>query len=180
MTQPIGFDSRWGHYASDAQRPTVAPVSRKQAVAQRFWLQVDRRDPESCWPWKAGTKENGYGYYRLDGRRVYAHRVALLLVDVDVYGKVVRHLCNNPPCCNPNHLAVGTHAENSADMVSMGRSLRGERCPRAKLTAAQVAEIRALRAGGKRLREIAVRFGVTSTTVSHIARGKTWRPEVVR
>lgn len=94
-----------------------------------FWSNVDRsRGPAACWPWKRGTDANGYGWLRWHGQRARAHRVALALDGrPPAPGQVARHLCNNMRCCNPAHLAIGTHRDNAQDRVAAGHQKCGKR-----------------------------------------------------
>jgi DNA-binding transcriptional regulator YiaG len=85
----------------------------------------------------------------------------------------VCHRCDNPPCCNPGHLWVGTQAENMADMSEKGRAARGEASPRSKLTEAQAIEIIAAR-GAVSQADLAARFGVSQAAVSLIWTGRRW------
>ncbi len=90
----------------------------------------------------------------------------------------VLHRCDNPKCCNPAHLFLGTVADNTRDMDSKGRrrSRFGEGHPHAKLTAAKVIEIRRLYAqGGKTHRALADEFGVAAPVVTRIINRKSWR-----
>lgn len=83
----------------------------------------------------------------------------------------VCHRCDNPVCVNPNHLFLGTPADNAADMVAKGRHCAGQLNRRAKLTDAQVIAIRA----DKRLqKQIAADYGVTLAAISHIKTGRRW------
>lgn len=102
-----------------------------------FHAHVDRSGgPDACWPW-TGMKIKGYGRFGTRHRvRFLAHRVAYELANGPIVGhipgdpvaeRLVMHLCDNPPCCNPKHLRVGTDAENIADCVAKGRNSRGER-----------------------------------------------------
>lgn len=146
----------------------------RHTIEREFWARLDRAT--GCWTWPGWRDQDGYGRLNFDGRRYYAHRLAwALAVGTVPHGMFVLHRCDNPPCCNPGHLFLGTHRDNMADQVAKKRSLFGERNPRAKLTAAQVDEIRALLAE-RRLsqREIGIRFGVTQSAVSLIALGKKW------
>ncbi len=138
-------------------------------------------DQSGCWVWTASVTRHGYGQIRVgsmkDGSRTMtkAHRVAWAVR----YGPIpdglwVLHRCDNRRCVNPNHLFLGTHEDNMADMMRKGREARGERQGHARLTDAQVEEIRAL--GGKVLqREIAETFGTCQQQVSKILRGKQRR-----
>ncbi len=147
------------------------------------FLMALREDPSTgCWLWTKSVRSSGYGQVNWRGvRSAAAHRVAWELYCSKVpEGLWVLHKCDVRLCCNPSHLYLGTVVENSADMVARGRQARnrlpGERHPMAKLTAAQVAEIRRLYATGaftqKRLGE---RFGVKQANVSLIVRGAHWK-----
>lgn len=92
-----------------------------------WWSKVDRRGPDECWPWKAGTDKDGYGKFAvgLGGHtqlHTRAHRFGYLtLVGPLKPGEVVCHSCDNPPCCNPAHWFKGTHADNTNDKVEKDR-----------------------------------------------------------
>lgn len=91
-----------------------------------------------------------------------------------IKGKVVRHMCDNPRCINPEHLELGTHKENSQDMVKRGRSGVGVKNSRAKLDPIKVRQIRELVASGKTHREVAEMFGVSRGGVTKIVGGSRW------
>jgi hypothetical protein len=100
---------------------------------QRFWSKVDRSGgPDACWPWTCGRQRlRGYGFFWLvsAGMNVLTHRVAYQLEygDFPDESLCVCHKCDNPPCCNPSHLFLGTRATNAQDAKSKGRTLSGER-----------------------------------------------------
>lgn len=104
--------SRW--------RKSGAP--ERPALAERLWGNVEK-DANGCWNWRGARYRKGYGRISIDGRQVAAHRTAYRLAHGEIPdGLVVRHRCDNPPCINPDHLEVGTAADNSRDMVERGRS----------------------------------------------------------
>ena len=143
-----------------------------------FWLKVSKGD--GCWLWLGARQGMGYGVVRIGGRNVLAHRHALALHGVGIPpGAIVRHHCDTPACVRPDHLEVGTHKQNTADMVSRGRarhgSANGSKHPFAKMTEAQVAACRTLMACGVKASALARLFGVSQTKMSHIKLGKSWR-----
>lgn len=88
---------------------------------------------------------------------------------------VIRHSCDNPPCTNPAHLLVGTHADNVADRVTRSRNAVGEAHGIAKLTESDVAEIRNLYSAGIYQRIIAQQFGISQSNVSYIVNHVAWQ-----
>lgn len=137
----------------------------------RFWTKVAVRGPDECWPWQAGTDPCGYGKFKYDGRDVGAHRFAYEAEKGEIEpGHVVRHRCDNPPCCNPRHLFACTHADNMADMVLKGRhkSPNRDRHANTKLSEVDVAFIRTSSLPGT---ELTRRFGVAKSTISYARRG---------
>ncbi|MDP9301284.1 MAG: HNH endonuclease [Actinomycetota bacterium] len=135
-------------------------------------------DRSQCWPWMGSRIPFGHGRFAVDGRLVAAHRFAYeLLVGPIPEGLCVLHRCDNPPCCNPDHLFLGTIADNNADMIAKGRQvvLAGELNGRALLTEAQVEEIRWRHAAGETQVALAHAFGVDRMVVVYAVLGKSWR-----
>ena len=97
------------------------------ALADRFWEKVERRGDDECWPWQASCNRDGYGKFKVGGTVMNASRIALeLATGVRLYpDQVAMHSCDNRPCCNPAHLAAGSHRDNLADMVQKGRNRNG-------------------------------------------------------
>lgn len=95
---------------------------------EAFWLKVDKgTHPKGCWLYTGFLKWDGYGWLarKMDGRNRYmtAHRYAWILKHGEpAAGLSIMHDCDVPACCNPDHLRVGTHAENMADMKAKGRA----------------------------------------------------------
>lgn len=140
-----------------------------------FWTRVDMSaGADACWPWRGRTAGKGYGQFMRDGRQVYAHRTALLGVDEKLVPLCVLHSCDNPICCNPRHLSLGTYADNNRDCRSKKRHAYGETHGRGKLSEAQAREIKRLLAAKMMGRAIAREFGVSFATVCDINRGRCW------
>jgi hypothetical protein len=160
---------------------SVPDLSQKDIV--RFWSKVDRSSPEGCWLWKAGTFDSGYGAFRIVVaprvyRQVVASRIAYMLgTGTNPVGFFVCHTCDNPRCCNPKHLFLGTPSDNERDKHSKGRArpFFGNNNPNAKLSDDTVKSIRQQLADGGVAAVIAKSFGVDPGTISHIRRGCTWR-----
>lgn len=156
-------------------------MPKVRSLAERFNEKVDRSTtPDGCWQWTACRDRLGYGFIGLGGRQrsVLASRVALELA----LGRSIRpglcalHGCDNPSCVRvgPGHVYEGTLKQNTRDMIERGRHsppprLTGEAHPNARLTDAQVAEIRASAESGVR---IAARLGVSRWHVYEIRQGR--------
>jgi HNH endonuclease len=135
-----------------------------------------------CWEW-VGGKKNGYGSFESNGIQMKArksgkrgaHQVSYEAYKGEIpQGLVVRHTCDNPCCVNPDHLILGTQADNVADRESRGRrkGINGEMIGTSKLTAAQVSEIRASELS---YAQLALMFCVDKSTIGLIKTGKSWR-----
>jgi hypothetical protein len=159
----------------------------------RFWEKVDKRGPEECWPWLAGTHK-GYGTFREEGARIgwkaQAQRVAWRLTNGPVPdGHDIDHLCYNPLCCNPKHLEPVAHSENMRRMWARRRALLGDEAgmawgvktkTRRYGSAARYAKFtkeqaNAVRADKRTAQVIAAEYGVSVTTVYHLRQGIHYR-----
>lgn len=153
---------------------------KPQSELTRFMAYVNKSTPDSCWEW-TGRLHNGYGSFDRkcpDGkwRPERAMRTSYrLLVEPIPEGLGVLHTCDNPKCVNPNHLFLGTNADNCADKVSKNRQQKGEDQPLSKLTEAEVQEIRNLHHQGHTLKQLGEQFGVDKSTIGYITRRKTWK-----
>lgn len=143
----------------------------------RFWSKVRvPKDEDHCWEWQGATLPTGYGVFRArrELSNIRAHRYSLELstgepIPDDMH---VLHSCDNPPCVNPQHLRVGTDADNVEDMFKRKRNPR-----RGRLSDEEIIRMRTLRAQGSNLEELGATFGVAPSAVSTITRGLRW-PEV--
>lgn len=131
-----------------------------------------------CWLWTGSVGANGYPKHRLGGKTVAAHRTAYRLACSDPGSLFVCHRCDTPTCVNPNHLFLGTPADNVADMDAKGRAVRrgvrGERNPCSKLKDSQILDIRTERAAGRTLKALAAKYSVSESMISMVCRGVRW------
>jgi hypothetical protein len=129
-----------------------------------------------CIVWTRGKAKAGYGMLRHGGKTFTTHRLAYELARGPIPdGMFVCHSCDNPACVNPDHLFLGTPADNMRDMHDKGRGSVGERHGGAKLTADDVAAIRAAVAAGALQREVADQYGLRQGYVSRIVNWLIWR-----
>ncbi len=152
-----------------------------------FWANVECGPV--CWEWQASRTSKGYGQSHWGGKHVKAHRLAWELARGPIPpGLCVLHRCDNPPCCRPGHLFIGTRADNNRDSALKGRGAlgerngarthpdrlaRGERNGAAKLTAQQVAEMKSS-FGFVSMGDLARRYSVSRRAVGFIRDGKSW------
>jgi len=141
-----------------------------------FWVSVDKRRHDGCWLWMKSRNKRGYGQCSFGYNSFKAHRIAWILTHRKPIppGLIVMHKCDTPPCCRPDHLQLGTNTQNSLDMVQKGRSVRGEKNWRARLSSEEVLRIRELHCSGVPVSVLANEFGVTEVTIYDIVTGKTW------
>jgi hypothetical protein len=145
-------------------------------------------DASGCWLWTRATVGKGYGVIALPGRqRALAHRAAYAaFVGPIGSGLIVRHRCDTPRCCNPQHLEAGTHRDNARDAIERGRQSRGDRHSasmrgkaragarhyRATVSDSEVAYLRCLRSAGFSIKTIAAHTGIKQRTASALAAGE--------
>jgi hypothetical protein len=154
-------------------------------VRDLAWLRARVEiDPETnCWIWKLKRNIWGYGRYNFRTpagiKSAAAHRLGLeLALDRPIRsGLSALHHCDNPPCCNGEHLFEGTQAENALDCLTKGRwvDTGGELNGQAKLTHDDIQAILAAILGGEKQRAVAKRYGVNEAQISRIKNGKAWR-----
>lgn len=146
-----------------------------RSLSERFWEKVDKRGSDDCWEWTAYRNPRGYGYFHRNGHPVPAHRLSYELCNGPIpEGMFVCHKCDNPPCVNPNHLWLGTNADNTNDRNRKGRNPVGGHHHAAKLTESQVIEIRQRASSGEKQYELAREFKVARSLISLIVNRKLW------
>jgi hypothetical protein len=134
-----------------------------ETVEEKFWSLVDKSD--GCWEWAGCRNGRGYGLFRSTISSMLVHRYAAHLAGHNIEGLKVCHHCDNPSCVKPDHLFVGTQADNVADMYSKNRFSTDAR----KLTDEEAAEIsERYAAGGCTQTELAREYGVSQPLVSAI------------
>lgn len=146
--------------------------SRKLVSRQLLLERLPTDGPEgACWEWGGPTNKKGYG---TGANGVFAHRLAYERARGPIpHGLLVCHTCDNPPCCNPSHLFLGTTQDNADDMVAKGRS---QVPAHRKLTAEQVIEIRArCAAGGVTKAALAREYGISEAGIGMVVRRETYR-----
>lgn len=129
-----------------------------------------------CLLWTKAKSHNGYGLTKRNGKMVRAHRVAYCdaagISLEEVSGQLVLHSCDNPACIEPTHLSLGSHKDNSEDMVSKDRECSGESHHSNKLTEAQVVEIYK---SSQSLHEVAAQYGISYGMAGHIRQKRKWK-----
>ena len=126
-----------------------------------------------CWVWQLKLDSYGYGRTNVRSQPVKAHRASYeAFVGPIKAGALVCHRCDNRACVNPDHLFLGTHADNSADMTKKSRQARGARLARSKLSEA---DVRAIRADARPHSKIAPLYGVSRTQIRYVRERKVWR-----
>lgn len=148
-------------------------------MPQRFWRHVEPEDGDNCRNWTARKVPDGYGSFKLRSRLISAHRLAWTLTFGEITDRLsVLHKCDNPACCNPNHLFLGTQDDNMKDAMHKGRNkvFHGIRNANAKLTASQVREIRSKYSPNIYTVTMLCReYAVSRPTIKRIVYGKSYK-----
>jgi hypothetical protein len=144
----------------------------------RFFANVDRNGPNGCWIWKGSRDKAGYGIYNGPnpaGERLVHRIVYDKLCEPIPEGLIVRHKCDNPSCCNPAHLAVGTHADNARDSIERGRKTINQSPMYANLSADIAKSMRDDYAtGAYSFRKLAKRYGCSLGMAFQVVANRRW------
>lgn len=167
-----------GNVASSPGKPANTP--------EVLWSKVDKKGEDECWNWLGYKNKGGYGRVQINDWQYYAHRVIYNLAfpnvinirapkETDEKGFLL-HTCDNPSCCNPKHLWVGTHRENMEDKVKKNRQKKfpNDTGPRCKLTMAQANEIREKRENGVSARQLAQDYKISLPSIKTLLAGKSY------
>ena len=162
---------------------------KHQHIEERFLRKVNKTS--ECWLWLAATDRDGYGQFTYNGKQQRAHRISWILHNGEIPdGMFVCHRCDVPGCVRPDHLFIGSVKDNAEDCNAKNRQASGmthgsytrpENRPRgtnngkSKMMDSAIIEMREMYATGNWSQsDLAVKYGVTQVTVSHIVRGKGW------
>ncbi len=155
-------------------------MTKYNSFDERFWGRIEKGP--GCWLWTGHVNTRGYGQVSFDGNKsTRVHRVAWQLANGPIPdGMCVCHRCDVRTCVNPDHLFLGTHAENMADMARKGRTSRhgvrnrGSGNGQSILKESDVLEIRRLRANGTSGTDLAFIYSVSQTAICSIVKRRAW------
>ena len=153
----------------------IRPIPQlSESDKERFFAKISAAPTATgCLEWKAGKSKCGYGIFNLGGEPTLSHRISYFChYGEDPIGLCILHACDNRACCNPEHLSMGTHLDNSRDMVSKGRHALGEDRPLAKLTES---DILAIRKDTRPQRVIGAEYGVSHALIGGIKLRERWK-----
>jgi hypothetical protein len=167
------FNSSAKNWVKGQPRKFISGHNKRNMIpfAERFWAKVDIKGPAECWLWKGDTLASGYARVSITHDHYIGSRVAWELT----YGPIPKdllacHKCDNPPCCNPNHLFLGTAKDNHNDMVQKGR------CKTVKiLTDEIVFNIRLLHVEGLSNPSIAKKLNISRPTIWDVVNRRCWK-----
>lgn len=154
----------------------LSGITLSETDWDRFWDKVKKTEPDACWEWQASTDRCGYGQFRIGGKYgkiVNSHRVAKVITCPEFKQEDhCLHTCDNRKCCNPNHIILGTHADNMKDAAQKNRN----KAPRpgngyVKIQKEQYSEIVELFSKGFKKSQIARLYNVTPATIRNILNG---------
>jgi len=161
-------------------RSCYSKTRSKDTLIARFWSKVIKED--NCWLWTGSKTLAGYGTIIAGTARtgdktevsIYAHRASWEIANGRAIpsGMIICHTCDNPPCVNPDHLFLGTHADNIRDKTAKGRTPKGEYHHAAKLSDN---DIRAIRESPLSQLELSSEYEISQSNVSLIKAGKRWK-----
>ena len=144
-------------------------ASTKEDVRNKLLLYSDKKE-NGCWVWNKSRHRQGYGNLTYEKKNLLAHRVSWIIFKGEIEdGKKIFHICDNPPCVNPDHLFIGTQRDNIIDMFNKNRATHQ------KITREQANEIRLLYSKNICTIEISERFGISKSAISMIVNNKIWK-----
>lgn len=156
----------------------VTPEKYLLELASREILARHSVNDVGCWVWGGYAQRNKYGRLTVRKSSRLVHRWSYAAFNEEIpIGKIVCHSCDNPSCCNPAHLWVGTFSDNTQDMIEKGRSedRKGEKNPGAVLSEAGCLHIRESLYRKHSPRELAEKYNCSVATIRDVYARRTWR-----
>lgn len=147
------------------------PKRNKLNTIESFLNKISINSDNGCWEWSGYVNVDGYGRISISAQMHLVHRVSYLFHKGDIGNFYVLHTCDNPKCCNPDHLFLGTHEDNMADRARKKKSKLGN-----KLSKLEVKEIRNILLNGNTTQvRLAQQYRVSQSSISQISTHKAWR-----
>jgi len=146
----------------------------RQPISDRIQSKIVKIN--GCHVWSGHRHIDGYGLIRISKKSRLVHRVAYSMYIGPTMGMQVLHRCDNPPCCNPDHLFLGTHLDNKKDMISKNRHAKGEKI--GKLRQVDVINLRLLGQDQIRVlsyKELGQMFNICEGQVTKIINRTQWK-----
>lgn len=167
-TRPPKQQKRNGH--------AIIKRQTKEERIKHFWESVDKKSESDCWNWLLYKNQEGYGRFNWLGKLISTHRIAYYLsTGIDPISMLVLHSCDNPSCCNPGHLFLGTDRDNCHDKINKGRDVKADGGNHWKASISDKDAI-AIRAQHREFCDnMAARFGITRDALRSLLLGKTWK-----
>lgn len=161
-----------GPYCSE--KCSYLKFTNKDDLIDRFWAKVDKKEDNECWEWIGNLQHDGYPRFKITTKVILAHRFSWELHNGDIPNKMlVCHHCDNRKCVNPNHLFLGTHQDNSTDMVLKGRHRNPTKNKIDKNIADKIRTIYNSRKYTQK--ELGLMFSLHQSSISLIVTNKEWR-----
>lgn len=131
-------------------------------IADLFWSKVNKSN--KCWTWNKSLNRDGYGSINIKGKFWLAHRYSMFLEGHDIENKIVCHKCDNPACVRPDHLFIGTQADNVKDMHNKKRYRTND-------TKLSKEDVNYIRTSGLSLSKLSKKFSISTCYASNIRQG---------
>jgi hypothetical protein len=150
-------------------------VLKRPTTEERFFSRINKNTGTDCWEWLGSFFATGYGQFWFNEKNMKAHRFSYELHKGPIPdGMCILHFCDNRKCCNPDHLSLGSRAENNKDRDNKNRQAKGSMVNTAKLTEEQIKEIRNKLKLGMKQKEIAKEYDINKSHIFRIKNGISW------